>query len=268
MKSYIQCISYLVIGILLLVFISILSVNFLTRYISASQESFENPPVTADQLKVILKKSRPTGEDIAAFQGAYQQFLTLHRDFCKPWTRFLEVGRDYEKQSTNETANGGNAVGLGTTKEYVRLLSLREGKTFIDCSVAFPETLDIGINMQQMPYESTAYIESLNFGTAQLKKILADSKKALQGIPVSERFLDLIGQNCEEKDGVIRCVVSIDTTNRNLEQRTEKRLVEILENEQKIRQLLNSFNSNLAEVEELKRRAESGEIAADVKVTI
>ena len=63
-------------------------------------------------------------------------------------------------------------------------------------------------------------------------------------------------------------MISIDTTNRNVAQRTEARLVELLENEQKIRQLLNSFSSNLAEVEELKRRAESGEIAGDVKVTI
>lgn len=264
MTSHNHNILYLVFGIIILISITFLSVNTAASHI----ESFKNPPVTAEQLKAILKKSRPTGEDIAAFQGAYQQILTLHKDFCKPWTRFLEVARDYEKQSSNETSNGGSAVGAGTTKEYVRLLSLREGKTFVDCSVSFPETLDVGINMQKMPYESAAYIESLNFGTKQLKKILEDSKKALQGLPVPEGFLNLIGQNCEEKNGVIRCVISIDTTNRNVAQRTEARLVELLENEQKIRQLLNSFSSNLAEVEELKRRAESGEIAGDVKVTI
>lgn len=268
---------YLVGTVISLIILIILSVGY--SKLKLSYEAFQNirpiTPTTAAQLKEILKKSRPTAEDITAYQGAYEQFLNLHKEFCKSWNKFVEVGRDYEKQSSNETSNGGDAVGTGTTKEYIRLLSLRQNKVFVDCSVSFPEKLDIGINMQQMPYESKAYIDSLDFGIQQLKKIQNDTKKALQGIPAAgvsgapvntEGFLDIITENCENKDGVIRCVLSIDTTNRNLERRTEKRLLELLENEQQIRARLKEFQTELTAVENLKKRAESGEIIQDISL--
>ena len=242
-----------------------------------SMESAES--MTAEQLKAVLKKSRPVGENITAFQGAYEQFLQLHRDFCRPWSKFIEVGRDYENQSSNETSNGGSAVGTGTTKEYVRLISLRSGKVFVDCSVDFPKKLDIGLNFQQMPYESKAYLDSLDYGIEQLKKIQSDTQTALQGFPIpagntsgapvnQEGFLDLIGQNCENKDGVIRCVISIDTTNRNLDQRLYERLIELLENSEKIRGKITEFQKELDTVQNLKARAESGEIVQDIRITI
>jgi hypothetical protein len=283
------------VSIVFIFFIILLSVLFSVKYtysvshlpsLNYPIENFQNtdtPPSTtqesktAEQLKAILKQSRPVGEDIAAFQGAYEQFLELHREFCVPWSKFIEVGRDYENQSSNETSNGGTAVGTGTTKEYVRLISLRSGKVFVDCSVDFPKKLDIGMNFQQMPYESQAYLDSLDFGITQLKKIQTDTQKALQGIPAihsggapvnQEGFLDLTSQNCEEKDGVIRCVISIDTTNRNLDKRLYERLIELLEKSGKIREKLGEFKKELDTVQKLKGRAESGEIAQDVRITI
>lgn len=295
---------YCILGIILIlaiVFLSIFINNIYNIYLKKTifpmiNEGFENglskqvvsstKMTTPDTLKNILQKSRPSGEDIAALQGAYEQFKNLNADFCKDWSKFIEIGRDYEKQNSNETGNGGSAVGTGTIKEYIRLISLREKKTFVDCTVQYPEKIDIGMNMQQMPYDSKAYIDSLNYGIKQLDKIQKDTQKALQGItdsnsigakssPVDlnknekkEGFLDITSQNCEEKDGIIRCVLSIDTTNRNLEGRAANRLIEILEKEDSIRKKIIEFQNEMKKVQYLKERAESGEIVKDVKVTI
>jgi len=265
-------------GCLIIILIALSSI-FYSRTIIVSiktTETFEDGSnkMSPDKLKEILKKANPTGEELQALQGAYEQFLQLHKDFCALWTPFLETGRDYEKQSSNETGNGGAAVGTGTAKEYVRLISLREEKTFVDCSVEFPPKLDVSLTSQQMPYESKAYMDSLEYGIKQMKKIQEDTKKALTNLPkgsqapVKESFIDIISQNCEEKDGIIRCVLSIDSTNKNIKGRASERLVEILGAEQDIRNKMIEFKKEANAMQRLKNRAESGEIAADVKIEI
>lgn len=277
--------TIILIGSLVIILIALFSV-FYSRTIIVSvktiHEMFENQQPNSrldpEQLKEILKKANPTGEELQALQGAYEQFLQLQKDFCALWTPFLKTGQEYEKQNTNETGNGGAAVGTGTLKEYVRLLSLREGKTFVDCSIEFPANLDVSITSQKMPYESKAYMDSLEYGIGQMRKIQDDTKNALvnlpagsqgtQGAPVKEGFLDIISQNCEEQNGIIRCVLSIDSTNRNIKGRAADRLVEILNAEQNIREKMIEFKKEANAVERLRNRAESGQIAGDIKIEI
>ena len=268
--------------------ITISHVLYTRSIIMRNKEGFTTTqkPTMSEQIKEILKKASPSGEDIQALQGAYEQFLILHRNFCSAWSPFLETAIKYEKQSSNETENGGAAVGMGTLNEYVRLIGLREKKTFVDCSVEFPAKLDVGITSQQMPYESKAYLDSLDYGIKQLTKIQEDTKKALTNIPAgtpgsqsgttstqgsstkAEGFLDIISQNCEEINGIIRCVLSIDATNKNIKGRAMDRLAEILEKEQTIRTKLIQFQKELTAVEQLKEKAESGKIVEDITITI
>jgi len=257
-------------GVLLVISFTVMLLNRLTF-----REGFD---AGGDSLKAAIQNATNNGDKSKALQGAYEQFLKLHADFCQVWTPFLDTGMKYEQQSaSNETGNGGSAVGAGTPKEYVRLLSAREKKTFVDCSVSFPENIDVGMSAQQMPYESQAYLDSITYGTTQLKKIQDDTKKALAGVPASpagtaspssEGFLDLTSQNCENKDGVIRCVISIDTTNKNIVGRLQERLTEILGAEGKIRVGILEFQKQLRAVQDLQERAKSGDIARDVTVKI
>jgi hypothetical protein len=223
-----------------------------------------------------IRKSNEWGAQIVGLQGAYDQFLQFHGQFCSVWTPLINASMDYEiKSEQTNIGSSASAIGDPTPSEYIKILGTREKKTFVDCSVSFPDKLDIGVVFQEMPYSSSVYKDSLDWAIKRASKILEDTKANMANISTAnpapivgsenftnaswvEGFLDLTSQNCENKDGVIRCVVSIDTTNRNLYGRLKERLDDFSGKYNDLNGRLVELTKIVRELDGLKKKLESG----------
>lgn len=227
-----------------------------------------------------IRSSEEQGAQIIGLQGAYDQFRKFHSKFCSLWTPLINASLDYEiKSEQTDIGSSASAIGNPTPSEYIKILGNREKKVFVDCSISFPDKLDIGMSFQEMPYSATIYKDSIDWATIRASKILTDTKanianiSTVNPIPVpgtenftnaswTEGFLDLTSQNCENKDGIIRCVVSIDTTNQNLYGRLKERLDDFSEEYDDLNDRLNKLNIIIKELNNLKQKLESGNISA------
>ena len=225
-----------------------------------------------------IRSASEQGSQIIGLQGAYNQFLEFHSKFCSVWTPLINASLDYEiKSEQTDIGSSASAIGNPTPSEYIKILGSREKKTFVDCSVSFPEKLGIGVAFQEMPYSTSIYQDSLVWATSRAQKILEDTKANIANIstanpvPVAdiekfttagwtEGFLDLTSQNCENKDGIIRCVVSIDTTNRNLYGRLKERLDDFSGKYDDLNGKVEKLKRIIKELETLKRKLESGNL--------
>lgn len=225
-----------------------------------------------------IRSAVEQGAQIIGLQGAYDQFLEFHNNFCSIWTPFINASLNYEiKSEQTDIGSSASAIGNPTPSEYVKILGSREKKTFVDCAISFPNKLEIGVSFQEMPYSVFAYIDSLDWAIERAKKILIDTKANIANIstakpaPVigvekftdanwTEGFLDLTSQNCENKNGVIRCVVSIDTTNRNLYGRLKERFDEFSGKYGVLNKKVGELKKLLSQLKDLQKQLESGDI--------
>lgn len=223
------------------------------------------------------------GGEIAGLQGAWDQFLEFHTSFCQAWTPLITASMNYETKSAQSGGAGNasapaSAVGNPTAAEYVNTLGQREGKTFVDCTVSFPDKLGVGVAFQQMPYPLKAYTDSLTWGISQAQTIVTNTQNNLANIsstnpaPVTpaktesfenahwhEGFLDLTSQNCKEQDGVIQCVVSIDTTNRDLYGRLSNRLAEFQGQYDALGTQVIKLNGLIKQLQQLQEQLQNGQ---------
>lgn len=231
-----------------------------------------------------VRSANEQGSKIVGLQGAYDQFREFHSKFCAVWTPLINSSLDYEiKSEQSDIGFSASAIGNPTPSEYIKILGEREKKTFVDCAVIFPDKLGVGVAFQEMPYSARTYIDSLEWATGRAEKILKDTKANIANIstanpaPVvgvekftnanwTEGFLDLTSQNCENKDGIIRCVLSIDTTNRNLYGRLKERLDEFSGKYENLNVRVAKLNSIVKELMSLKEKLESGNIANITKI--
>ena len=195
----------------------------------------------------------------------YKAFFDWHTMFCRTWNKVIEQSMSTENYK-------------GTEIDYVRQLQSKENKTFVKCYdeiTADPEPLSIQGKISTVEL----YLTTMNFMALKIASILQKTKDALAGNPQKEGFEDQQSCACLSPEAAATSQTLAELTAANAkkkaaeEQRLKKAILQILQtikpivkDKATLEGQLQIINRGLIELVEYKRKAESGELANEVKI--
>jgi hypothetical protein len=224
------------------------------------------PPEAFEGQQEPVKPTQPKSP--LATNEDYRAFFNWHSTFCTVWNKVIE-------QSMSVDNYKGNPV------DYVKNLQTQQNTIFVKCYDEITADPDPLLIQNKIPTVDL-YLATMNFMAAKIASILQKTKDALAGKPQPEGFEDQQNQQCGCLSPGAAAAVQ-DMANNSIaeaakkkeeEERIKKALISILSqikpivrNKATLEGQLTIVSNGLIELLEYKRKAETGEIQKDIKIT-
>jgi hypothetical protein len=224
----------------------------------------DTPPEPFENAQQSTTPSQPKSP--LATDQDYKAFFEWQTKFCNTWNKVIEQSMSTENFK-------------GSTVDYVQNLQSKQRKTFVKCYDEITADPDPFAIQTKIPTVQL-YLSTMNFMSSKISSILQKTKDALAGNPQKEEgFEDKKSCGClsPEAAGTIQNVADIAAANAakkaEEEQRLKKAIQQILisikpivKDKSTLEGQLDIINSGLNELIEYKRKAESGQLASEVKI--
>lgn len=149
-----------------------------------------------------------------------------------------------------------------TPDEYIDQISDSEKKGFPRCKEEKP-------TLESLPTDTSKYKNAMQYMMEQTAKIKKNTATALQGKPVetfsnfSEAFEEIEAKKCTKSGNQIVCVFGED---KDTEQAILNRLKRLNAEIPELEKSLQAVQQQLDDLNQIKKRAQSGEIIKDIKL--